>query len=331
MKSYFQEKTVLLTGAAGFIGSHLADELIKLGSKVIGVDNLITGRKKNIEHLRQNKNFTFIEADVAQTPEGYLPKNTQLDLVLHFASPASPPGYQKHPVETYLVNSIATHNLCQLLLKDNPSARLVFASTSEIYGDPLKHPQKESYWGNVNPNGARSCYDESKRLGETICGVHQRDLGLDTRIVRIFNTYGPRINPEDGRVIPDFIKQGLQKKPFTIHGDGKQTRSFCYIDDLVAVILKFAAADAAGMSGETINIGNPDERTVLETASVISQLVNDKEPQFEFKPMPLDDPSRRQPDIGKAKKLLDWEPQVSFADGLEKTIDHFRKFEFSSL
>lgn len=340
----FQDKIVLVTGSSGFIGSHLCERLLELGAKVVGIDNFITGRKENIQHLLDDYSsvipkFTFIEADINQSPEQYLPKeflmndaenNTKLpqkkfDYVLHFASPASPPQYQTYPVETYLVNSMATHQLLQFLLLTNPQAKFLFAGTSEVYGDPQQHPQKETYWGNVNPNGIRSCYDEAKRLGETICGVHERDFGLDVRIVRIFNTYGPRMDPNDGRVIPNFIKQALQKKPLTIYGDGSQTRSYCFVSDLVEGLLLLASKD--GLKGETVNLGNPDEFTVKETAQIIQKLVNGDSSQenFGFKMLPKDDPTRRKPDINKAKKLLGWEPKVSFKEGLKMSVQYFKE------
>lgn len=332
MHEYFQGKTVLLTGAAGFIGSNLVEKLLPLGAHVIGIDNLLTGRMKNLANFvdesgRSNvENFEFINADATKPATEYLPANVKIDLVLHFASPASPPRYQKYPVETYLVNSIGTHYLCKYLHESNPDGRFVFAGTSEAYGDPLEHPQKETYWGNVNPNGKRSCYDESKRLGETICGVFFRDFELDTRIVRIFNTYGPKMDPTDGRVIPNFITQALSGKPLSIYGDGNYTRSYCYIDDLVEYILRMASGE--NLAGETINIGNPDEFTIMQTAKVINDLVNPgNELVVDSQPQPDDDPERRQPDITKAKNLLGYEPQVSFDFGLQKTIEYFRKHD----
>ena len=338
----FKDKTVLITGAAGFIGSHLCDRLLGLGAKVVGVDNFITGRKSNIAHLLENQSsvipkFTFIEADVNQAPEQYLPveflpvvnqgkgksPKKKFDYIFHFASPASPPRYQAYPVETYLVNSMATHQLLQFLLMTNSEAKFLFAGTSEAYGDPQEHPQKETYWGNVNPNGVRSCYDEAKRLGETICGVHERDFEMDVRIVRIFNTYGPQMDPDDGRVIPNFVKQALQKKPLTIYGDGSQTRSYCYVSDLVEGVLLLGSKD--GLKGETVNLGNPGEFTVKKTAEIIQKLVNvnAEKKDFNFKMLPKDDPIRRKPDINKAKKLLGWEPKVSFEEGLKRTIRYF--------
>ncbi len=316
--------TVIITGAAGFVGSHLTDRFLSDGWRVVGVDNLITGRDENLAHLQGNPSFTLIKADASQDPAGYLPADVQPDLVLHFASPASPPVYQAHPVETYLVNSLGTHFWLEWLREAHPQARFVFASTSEVYGDPEVHPQVESYWGRVNPNGLRSCYDESKRLGETICGVHQRDFGMDVRIVRIFNTYGPRMNPADGRVIPDFIAHILKNEPVVIHGTGDQTRSYCYVSDLVDGIVALATQE--GHSGLTVNLGNPEEFTINETAQITFEVAKElgltisDTLQTTFKPLPSDDPTRRQPDITCARQKLDWFPTVSFRTGLRKTI-----------
>lgn len=323
MQEFFSNKTVLVTGAAGFIGSHLCETLLGMGARVYGVDNFLTGRKENLASFSNHQNFTFIEADVIKKPTEYLPENIQIDVLLHFASPASPPRYQAHPVETYLVNTVALHNLLQYLQEKSPQARTLFASTSEVYGDPEVHPQPESYWGNVNPNGIRSCYDEAKRLGETICGVHCRDFKMDVRIVRIFNTYGPRINPTDGRVIPQFVSEALAQKPYTIHGDGSQTRSYCYVSDLVAGILLLAAHPDG--NGQTVNLGNPEEFTILQTAETIHGILR---PDGEFSvnnlPLPKDDPTRRRPDITKAQQFLGWQPTVSFRDGLAKTVEFFK-------
>lgn len=322
MREFYDKKIVVVTGAAGFIGSHLCETLLEYGAQVYGIDNFLTGRKENIATFANHPQFTFIQADVIKKPTEYLPEGLKPDLVLHFASPASPPRYQANPIETYLVNSVGTHNLLQFLLERNPQARLLFASTSEVYGDPAVHPQAESYWGNVNPNGLRSCYDEAKRLGETICGVHQRDLKMDVRIVRIFNTYGPRINPTDGRVIPQFVSEALAGKPYSIQGDGMQTRSYCYISDLVAGILTLAAHPKG--AGMTVNLGNPEEYTVMETAKIIHQILRqDAEFMYNSLPLPKDDPTRRRPDITLAMSLLNWQPAVSFRDGLEKTVASF--------
>ncbi|MCA9370027.1 MAG: GDP-mannose 4,6-dehydratase [Pseudomonadales bacterium] len=326
-QNWFHNKTVVVTGAAGFIGSHLCETLLHNEARVIGVDNFITGSRQNLSGFETHEHFTFLEADVSGPAEKYLADMEQLDAVLHFASPASPPLYQAEPVATYLANSIGTHHLLSFLKEHHPQARFLFASTSEVYGDPQQHPQAETYWGNVNPNGERSCYDESKRLGETICGVFARDLGIDARVVRIFNTYGPRIDLDDGRIIPSFIKQALAEKPFTIYGDGSQTRSYCYVDDLVHGILLFLAKE--DLAGETINLGNPDEHTVLETAQIMHAVATGRETSLEDLPLlhqtlPSDDPTRRQPDIIKARQLLGWEPTISFEEGLGRTLKYYQ-------
>ncbi|MCL2109993.1 GDP-mannose 4,6-dehydratase [Microgenomates group bacterium] len=318
---YYQNKTILVTGAAGFIGSHLVHSLLQAGAKVIGVDNFISSEtsNKNLQDVLDHQNFNFEFGDAASDPHLYLPQGVKIDAIFHFASPASPPIYQKYPVETYLVNSLGTHHLAFWLKKHNPQGRLLFASTSEVYGNPLEHPQKESYWGNVNPNGVRSCYDESKRMGETVCGVFYRDFGLDTRLVRIFNTYGPSMNPNDGRIIPQFIQQAQENIPLTVYGDGSQTRSYCYVDDLVRGLLLFMAKDE--LKGETINLGNPEEYTVLETARIFNELAGRDKDMIEFRPLPSDDPVKRKPDISKAKKLLGWEPEVAFREGLTRCLE----------
>lgn len=338
MQAYFANKTVLITGAAGFIGSHLVDQALAFGARVIGVDNLITGRRVNLTAALQNPNFRFLEANVSLPTTSYLdnfldelklsePTFAKIDLVLHFASPASPPAYQNSPVETYLVNSSGTHNLLTYLQEKSPETRFLFASTSEIYGDPLVHPQKEDYFGNVNPNGERSCYDEAKRLGETICGVFTRNYQMDVRIVRIFNTYGPRMRYDDGRILPNFINQALQQQPLTVYGQGQQTRSYCYVDDLVRGILLLASGD--GLEGQTVNLGNPEEFTVLETAVLVQKIINGQvtKENVVFGDLPSDDPSRRKPDITKASELLGFAPETTFRQGLEKTIAYFRTEE----
>lgn len=322
MNQRFLQKKVLVTGAAGFLGSHLTATLIQEGAIVTGVDNFLTGNKQNLSDIDQT-NLTFIEADVNQPAESYLQDQT-FDFIFHFASPASPPYYQQYPRETYLVNTIATDHLLMHLKETNPGGTFIFAGTSETYGDPLEHPQQETYWGNVNPNGQRSMYDESKRLGETICGVFYRSYKIDTRIIRIFNTYGPKIDAEDGRIIPSFIASALKNEPMEVYGDGSQTRSYCYVSDLIEGILRMALEPKA--KGETINLGNPGEFNVLETAKIVWKAIQgDSEPKITSAPLPKDDPMRRQPDITKAKQLLGWEPTISFEEGLAKTIEYFRQ------
>lgn len=327
-EEFFKSKIVIVTGAAGFIGSHLCDKLLTLGAKVVGLDNLITGKKENLREAEKSENFQFREVDLndeqatmkifAQTQADF----GSIDLVLHFASPASPPLYQKYPTQTYLVNTLALHNMLTFLKNNQPKARLLFAGTSEAYGTPLEHPQKETYWGNVNPNGIRSCYDEAKRLGETICGVFYRDFGLDTRIVRIFNTYGPRMDLHDGRILPEFIKKWQADEKITIYGDGSQTRSYCYVSDLVTGILAFAGGGEE-LKGETINLGNSREFTILETAKIFNRLIGRSENEYEFLPLPKDDPTRRQPDISKARRLLQFEPKVAFEEGLKMMVESY--------
>ncbi len=310
-----QKKTAVVTGAAGFLGSHLSDRLLAEGYKVIGLDNLITGNVRNIEHLAGNEDFDFIKQDV--TKFIYLPG--KVDLIFHFASPASPIDYLQIPIQTLKVGSLGTHNA--LGLAKEKGATFLIASTSECYGDPLEHPQKETYWGNVNPVGPRGCYDEAKRFAEAITMAYHRFHKVDTKIVRIFNTYGPRMRLEDGRVVPAFIGQALQGKPLTVFGDGSQTRSFCYVSDLIDGIYRLSMSDYH----EPVNIGNPGEMTVLQFAQKILEKLGSKAPITNL-PLPTDDPKQRKPDISLAKKLLGWEPRVSFDQGIGKTVDYFREF-----
>jgi dTDP-glucose 4,6-dehydratase/UDP-glucuronate decarboxylase len=311
---------ILVTGGAGFIGSHLVDELIKDNHEVWVADDLITGNMANIDQLTGNPLFHFINADVSQPVDKYLPPELKVDQIYHMASPASPRGYQDNPVATYLVNSFGTHYLAEYAQKTG--AKLLFASTSEVYGEPLEHPQKESYWGNVNIRGIRSCYDVSKRFGEMVQTVWARDKGLNIRTVRIFNTYGPRMDPKDGRIIPNFVTQAVANVPVTVYGDGSQTRSFCFVSDLVRGLRLVMDSDKA--QGEVYNLGNPDERTVLDTAKMIIKMTGSKS-EIVFVDRPDDDPSRRRPDTTKIRTELGWEPSVKFEDGLEKTIGFFRK------
>lgn len=320
MSRYFQDKKVVVTGAAGFIGSHLCESLIEAGAHVTGVDNFITGRKQNLSTLEDVERFKFITADVSVSPDTFL--SPQVDCIFHFASPASPPGYQANPVQTYLVNSIGTHNILQYLVKNAPKARFLFASTSEAYGDPLEHPQKETYYGNVNPNGERSMYDEAKRFGEMVCGVHQRTFNIDTRIVRIFNTYGPRMDPHDGRSLVEFATRMLAGEKVVVFGDGKQTRSYCYVKDLVRGILSMMESDKT--RGQTVNLGNPVELTMLELIDTIQKQLG-IEAKIEHRQARSDDPKKRRPDISKAQSLLGWHPDVSIQEGLALTLSYFQQ------
>lgn len=307
-------KTVLITGGAGFIGSHLCDFLIGKGYKVIAMDNLITGDLKNINHLRGNQNFTFIHHDVSN----HIVVNEDLHYILHFASPASPIDYQKIPIQTLKVGSLGTHNALGLALVKK--AKFLLASTSEVYGDPLVNPQPEAYWGNVNPIGVRGCYDEAKRFSEALTMAYHRTHKLDTKMVRIFNTYGPRMRKDDGRVVPNFIGQAIANEPITIYGSGKQTRSFCYVSDLVDGIYRLMLSDL----NEPVNIGNPEEKTIMEFAEIIKELTKSKS-KIVSNPLPADDPHVRCPDITKAKKELKWQPKVGLKDGLKNTIEWFRE------
>ena len=301
---------ILLTGGAGFIGSHLVEKFIEKKHKVIVIDNLLTGSKKNLEHFFDNENFTFTELDV----QNHIEVVEDLDYVLHLASPASPKAYAQHPINTLKAGSIGTINTLGLSKAKN--AKYLFTSTSEIYGDPLVSPQPESYWGNVNPNGARSMYDEAKRFAEATVSSYNRIYDLDTRILRLFNTYGPKMKINDGRVVTNFISQAITGNDITIYGQGNQTRSFCYIDDTVSGILKAMESDKS----EVFNIGNPNEITIFQLAEKVIELTNSNS-EIKFVELPEDDPMQRKPDISKANKKLNWFPKVSLEDGLKKTIE----------
>jgi len=318
-------KNYLIAGGAGFIGSFVCERLLKEGQKVVCADNLCTGKKENVGHLAGNKDFTFVRIDISSPEELKEIFDYDFDFVLHLASPAgpnpqSPKSFHQLWQETYLANSYGTHLLAKLALKNK--AVFLFASSSEIYGDPKEHPQKEDYFGNVNPVGPRAIYDESKRLGEAITANFSRHLNLKTRIVRIFNTFGPRMNIDDGRALPLFVYQALNNKTITVYGNGKQTRSFCYVDDQVEGILKLLKCPKT--NGLPVNIGNPKEITIMELLEQIKKLTGDL-PKIEYSPLPEDDPQRRQPDISRAKELLDWEPKVSLQEGLKKTVEYFKK------
>ena len=307
------KKRVLITGAAGFLGSHLCDRFIKEGFHVIAMDNLITGDLRNIEHLFPSEDFEFYHHDVSKFI--HVPGN--LDYILHFASPASPIDYLKIPIQTLKVGSLGTHN-CLGLAKDK-KARILVASTSEVYGDPLVHPQTEDYWGNVNPVGPRGVYDEAKRFQEAITMAYHTFHQVETRIIRIFNTYGPRMRLNDGRALPAFIGQALRGEDLTVFGEGSQTRSFCYVDDLVEGIYRLLMSDYAS----PVNIGNPDEITLKEFAEEVLKLTN-SEVKIVYKPLPVDDPKQRRPDITRAKELLGWEPKISRSEGLKITYEYFK-------
>ncbi len=311
---------VLITGAAGFLGSHLCDRFIKEGFKVVAMDNLITGDLKNIEHLFPHENFEFYHQDVTR----FIHVLGKLDYILHFASPASPIDYLKIPIQTLKVGSLGIHN-CLGLAKEK-KARVMIASTSEVYGDPTVHPQTESYWGNVNPVGPRGVYDEAKRFQEAITMAYHTFHGLETRIVRIFNTYGPRMRLNDGRVLPAFIGQALRGEDLTVFGNGSQTRSFCYVDDLVEGIYRLLKSDYA----QPVNIGNPDEITILDFAEEIIKLTGTNQ-KIIFKELPTDDPKQRQPDITIARSLLGWEPKVHRSEGLKITYDYFKSLSAEEL
>ncbi|KAA3623122.1 MAG: SDR family NAD-dependent epimerase/dehydratase [Bacteroidetes bacterium] len=305
---------VLITGAAGFLGSHLCDRFINEGFHVIGMDNLLTGSLDNIDHLFPNEHFEFYHNDVSKFV--HVPGN--LDYILHFASPASPIDYLKMPIQTLKVGSLGTHNL--LGLAKAKKARMLIASTSEVYGDPLVHPQNEDYWGNVNPIGPRGVYDEAKRFQEAITMAYHNYHGLETRIVRIFNTYGPRMRVNDGRALPAFFSQAIRGEGLTVFGDGQQTRSFCYVDDLIEGIFRLLFSDYH----LPVNIGNPVEITIQQLAEEILELVDNPKAKIIYKDLPVDDPKIRQPDISRAKSILDWEPKVSRSEGLKKSFEYFK-------
>lgn len=311
---------ILITGAAGFLGSHLCDRLLSEGHQVVGMDNFITGNPDNLAHLAGNENFLFIRHDVSN----FIFVPGKLDAVLHFASPASPNknsplGYVNLPIQTMKAGALGTHNT--LGVARSQRARFLLASTSEIYGDPLEHPQTEAYWGHVNPIGLRSVYDEAKRFAEALTMAYHRYHGIDTRVVRIFNTYGPRMHLEDGRVLPNFLQQALKGEPLTIYGDGQQTRSFCYVDDLIDGIVRLLYSE----EHQPVNIGNPVEMTIQEFAETINRLVDNKAGVI-YKPVERleSDPQRRRPDITRARQILGWEPKIDLDEGLRKTIPYFR-------
>jgi len=306
---------IVVTGGAGFIGSHLCEWLLDEGNRVVCVDNLVTGRKENVKLFLKNPNFTFIEHDVSKS----FRINGPVDQIYHMSSPASPVDYQKLPIETMMVNSLGTKNM--LDMANEKRAKILLASTSEVYGDPEKHPQTEDYWGHVNPVGPRSCYDESKRFAEALAMAYIKAYYVDVKIARIFNSYGPLMRSNDGRVIPNFAMQALRNEDITVYGDGSQTRSFCYISDMVDGLIRLMGS---GKSGEIINLGNPDERKVIDVAKTIKEMTKSGS-KITFLPLPKDDPARRKPDISRAKEKLGWEPKIAFEKGLQKTIEWFRK------
>ncbi|AEE54104.1 UDP-glucuronic acid decarboxylase family protein [Haliscomenobacter hydrossis] len=307
-------KKILISGAAGFLGSHLSDRFIKEGYHVIGMDNLLTGNIQNIEHLFPLKEFEYYHHDITK----FVHVPGKLDYILHFASPASPIDYLKMPIQTLKVGALGTHNMLGLAREKN--ARILVASTSEVYGDPLEHPQSEEYWGNVNPVGPRGVYDEAKRFLEAITMAYHTFHKVDTRIIRIFNTYGPRMRVEDGRVLPAFFSQAIRGEGLTVFGDGSQTRSFCYVDDLVEGIYRLLLSDY----NKPVNVGNPDECTIFQFAQEIIDLVGNPEAYIDYRPLPEDDPKVRQPDITKARNILGWEPKVPRAEGLLRTYEYFK-------
>ncbi len=307
-------ETVVITGGAGFLGSHLADYFVKQGLMVYVLDNLITGSIKNIEHLFGKENFVFMHIDATN----YIHVPGRVDYVLHFASPASPVDYMRYPIQTLKVGALGTHKA--LGLAKDKKAVFLLASTSEVYGDPLVNPQPETYWGNVNPIGPRGVYDEAKRFAEALTMAYYKNHGVNIRIVRIFNTYGPRIKPNDGRVVPNFIYQALRGEDLTVYGDGTQTRSFCYVDDLVEGVVKLLQTDYH----EPVNIGNPEEYRIIDLAKIVLKLTGSKS-KITFHPLPQDDPRVRRPDITRAKKILGWEPRIPLEEGLKRTIRYFKE------
>ncbi len=303
----------LVSGGAGFLGSHLCDKLISRGSRVVAVDDFITGRTRNVDHLKGNPDFNLVDWDITRP----LQVEGVLDGIFHLASPASPVDYAKHPIETLRAGALGADNV--LSLARRKKCPVLIASTSEVYGDPLQHPQNEEYWGNVNPIGPRGCYDESKRYQEALTMAYHRVHGVDIRIVRIFNTYGPRMRANDGRVVPNFCVQALRGEPLTVYGEGTQTRSFCYVDDLLEGMLRLFCAPCH----EPVNLGNPEEHTILEFAQKIIELTGSRS-EIAHRPLPVDDPKVRCPDIARASDLLGWKPRVSLEEGLAKTIEYFR-------
>lgn len=318
-------QTVYVAGGSGFIGSNLCEKLLSSGYAVVAIDNLLTSSKRNIEPFLDNPHFQFIEVDIIRSELGDFDHLPKPDFIFHLASPASPnlnskTSYMAYPLETVMVNTLGTYKLLELATKHN--ARFLFASTSEVYGDPAISPQTEDYFGNVNPNGIRSVYDEGKRAGEAIVMAFVRKFNVDARIIRIFNTYGPNMQPDDGRVVSNFVVQALQEQPLTIYGNGEQTRSFCYVTDLVEGMYALMFGD--GLQGEVVNVGNPIEKKISEFASLVKELTQTTS-EIVYEDLPSDDPKQRKPDISKAKRLLGWEPKVSLEDGLRLTIDYFRK------
>lgn len=314
---------ILVTGAGGFLGSHLVDRLVKSGNQVTGVDNWITGNPKNLSHLQGNKNFELFEDDVCHLSSfKSLRNDTKYDRIYHLACPASPADYAGFPIETMMVSSVGTKNCIELALQHK--ARFFLASTSEVYGDPTINPQHEKYWGNVNPIGPRSMYDEAKRFAEAMTSAYVRSYGLDARIIRIFNTYGPRMRPGDGRVIPNFVSQALTGKPVTIYGDGSQTRSFCFVDDLVEGITRLMESTDPAVAGKPCNIGNPREMSMNDLVEAIEAVVGHGVAKTN-RPFPEDDPKMRRPDIELARRALGWEPKVALEDGIKITIDWFKE------